>query len=72
MTAWLPSADLKDRWFGDATQFASAFKAKFNYDPDYHAASGAAGVETLVKAVEDAGSIVQGRFRQSLRTNCLQ
>ena len=32
MTAWLPSADLKDRWFGDAAQFAAAYKAKFGYD----------------------------------------
>lgn len=66
MTAWLPSADLKDSWFGDATQFASAFKAKFNYDPDYHAASGAAGVEALVKAVEDAGSIDPVKVRDAL------
>ena len=57
MTAWLPSADLKDRWFGDAAQFAAAYKAKFGYDPDYHAASGVADVEALVQAVETAGSI---------------
>jgi branched-chain amino acid transport system substrate-binding protein len=66
MTAWLPSADLKDRWFGDAAQFASAFKAKFNYDPDYHAASGAADVEALVKAVEDAGTIDPAKVRDAL------
>ncbi|GAB1717448.1 MAG: amino acid/amide ABC transporter substrate-binding protein, HAAT family [Nitrobacter sp.] len=66
MTAWLPSADLKDRWFGDAAQFASAFKTKFGYDPDYHAASGAADVEALVKAVEDAGTIDPGKVRDAL------
>ncbi len=66
MTAWLPSADLKDRWFGDAAQFASAFKAKFGYDPDYHAASGAADVEALVKAMEDAGTIDPAKVRDAL------
>jgi branched-chain amino acid transport system substrate-binding protein len=66
MAAWLPSADLKDRWFGDAAQFASAFKAKFSYDPDYHAASGAADVEALVKAMEDAGSIDPAKVRDAL------
>ena len=66
MTAWLPSAELKDRWFGDAAQFASAFKATFNYDPDYHAASGAADVEALAKAMEDAGTIDPGKVRDAL------
>ena len=66
MTAWLPSADLKDRWFGDAAQFAAAYKAKFGYDPDYHAASGVADVEALVQAVETAGSIDPERVRDAL------
>jgi branched-chain amino acid transport system substrate-binding protein len=66
MAAWLPSADLKDRWFGDAAQFASAFKAKFSYDPDYHAASAAADVEALVKAIEDAGTIEPAKVRDAL------
>ena len=52
MTAWLPSTSLKDRWFGDAVQFAAAYKAKYGYDPDYHGASGAADVEALVEAIE--------------------
>ena len=56
MSAWLPSADLKDKWFGDAAAFAEAYKAKFGYEPDYHAASGAADVEALAQALEDAGA----------------
>jgi branched-chain amino acid transport system substrate-binding protein len=66
MTAWLPSADLKDRWFGDAAQFAEAYKAKFGYDPDYHAASGVADVEALVQAMEDAGSTNPQKVRDAL------
>jgi branched-chain amino acid transport system substrate-binding protein len=56
MSAWLPSAELKDRWFGDAAAFAEAYKAKFGYEPDYHAASGAADVEAFAQALEDAGT----------------
>jgi branched-chain amino acid transport system substrate-binding protein len=66
MTAWLPTADLKDRWFGDAAQFAAAYKAQFGYDPDYHAASGVADVEALVQAVETAGSIDPEKVRGAL------
>ncbi|EKS28639.1 amino acid ABC transporter substrate-binding protein [Afipia felis] len=66
MTAWLPSADLKDRWFGDAAKFESEYKAKFNYEPDYHAASGAADVEALVQAIEDAGSTDPAKVRDAL------
>ncbi|CAM5379615.1 amino acid ABC transporter substrate-binding protein [Eoetvoesiella caeni] len=66
MTAWLPSADLKDRWFGDAQQFAQAYRAKYGYDLDYHAASGAADVETLVQAMENAGSTDPKKVRDEL------
>ncbi|MDR3454920.1 MAG: amino acid ABC transporter substrate-binding protein [Rhodoferax sp.] len=66
MTAWLPTPALKDRWFGDAAQFAREYKARFGYDPDYHAASGVADVEALVQAMEDAGSIEPQKVRDAL------
>lgn len=66
MTAWLPSAALKDRWFGDAQQFARAYKAKYGYDPDYHAASGVADVEALVEAMEKAGTADPKKVRNAL------
>jgi branched-chain amino acid transport system substrate-binding protein len=66
MTAWLPSPALKDRWFGDAAQFATEFKAKFGYEPDYHAASAVADVEALVQAMETAGSIEPKAVRDAL------
>lgn len=66
MTAWLPSPDLKDRWFGDAQQFAQAYRAKYGYDPDYHAASGAADVEVLAQAMENAGSTDPQKVRDEL------
>ncbi|MPS26858.1 MAG: amino acid ABC transporter substrate-binding protein [Alcaligenaceae bacterium] len=66
MTAWLPSAALKDRWFGDAEQFAKAYKAKYGYDPDYHAASGVADVQALVQAMESANSLNPQKVRDAL------
>lgn len=66
MTPWLPTPALKDRWFGNAEQFAREYKAKFGYDPDYHAASGVADVEALVQAMEDAGSIEPQKVRDAL------
>jgi len=70
MTAWLPSTSLKDKWFGDAEQFAKAYKAKFGYDPDYHAAAGVAAVEALVNAIEAAGSLDANKVRDALaKTN---
>jgi branched-chain amino acid transport system substrate-binding protein len=66
MTAWLPNANLKDEWFGDAASFAKAYKAKYGYEPDYHAASGVADVEAIVKAIESAGSVEPQKVRDAL------
>lgn len=66
MTSWMPSAQQKDAWFGDADQFAKAWKAKFNYEPDYHAASGVADVEAVVHAIEAAGSVDPKKVRDAL------
>jgi branched-chain amino acid transport system substrate-binding protein len=66
MTAWLPSASLKDQWFGDAEQFAKAYKEKYGYEPDYHAASGVADVEAVVKAIESANSVDPQKVRDAL------
>lgn len=66
MTAWLPSAALKDQWFGNAEEFARAWKTKFGYEPDYHAASGVAVVEALVNAIQAAGSTDPQKVRDAL------
>jgi branched-chain amino acid transport system substrate-binding protein len=66
MTAWLPTAALKDTWFGDAVQFAAAYKAKYGYDPDYHGAAGAVAVETLVEAIEKTGSLDKAKVRDAI------
>ncbi|HVB84226.1 MAG TPA: amino acid ABC transporter substrate-binding protein [Rhodanobacteraceae bacterium] len=66
MTPWLPSTTLKDRWFGNAADFAAAYKARFGYAPDYHAASAVADVETYVHAIEAANSLDPKTVRDAL------
>ncbi|CAM3815134.1 Extracellular ligand-binding receptor OS=Castellaniella defragrans (strain DSM / CCUG 39792/ 65Phen) OX=1437824 GN=BN940_05546 PE=3 SV=1 [Castellaniella denitrificans] len=72
MTAWLPSETLKDDWFGDAAQFAKAWGAQYRYEPDYHAASGVADVEAIVKAIEKAGSLDPKAVRDALAASDFQ
>ncbi|MDR2000252.1 MAG: amino acid ABC transporter substrate-binding protein [Zoogloeaceae bacterium] len=66
MTSWMPTAEQKDRWFGDGEKFAKEWIAKFNYEPDYHAASGVADVEALVYAIEAAQSVDPKKVRDAL------
>ena len=66
MTPWLPEQKLKDQWFGDSAQFAQAYKTRFGYDPDYHAASAVADVEAYVHAIEAAGSLDPKKVRDAL------
>jgi branched-chain amino acid transport system substrate-binding protein len=66
MTPWIPTQGLQDKWFGDATEFAKGFAAKFGYPPDYHSAAAAAAVEALATAVEVAGSANRKRVREAL------
>ena len=66
MTSWLPSASLKDPYFGDAAQFAQAYQKKFGYEPDYHAASAVADVEAYVKAIEAASGVDPTKVRDAL------
>ena len=66
MTSWLPSASLKDQYFGDAAAFATEYKKRFGYEPDYHAASAVADVEAYAKAIEAAGSIDPAKLRDAI------
>ncbi|TPW30662.1 amino acid ABC transporter substrate-binding protein [Pararhizobium mangrovi] len=66
MTSWLPNESLKDKWFGDAKSFADAYQKKYGYAPDYHAASGAADVETFAYALEKAGSTKPDAVRDAI------
>ncbi len=66
MTTWLPDEHLTDRWFGNAAEFAKTYNDKFGAEPDYHAASGAADVETYAVALEKAGSLDPAKVRDAI------
>ncbi|MDB5648550.1 MAG: leu/ile/val-binding protein precursor [Hyphomicrobiales bacterium] len=66
MTSWLADASLKDRWFGDAIAFAKDYADKYQYAPDYHAASAVADVETFAMAFEQAGSLDPKAVRDAI------
>lgn len=72
MTPWVPTAALKDEWFGDAEQFAKTYAAKYHYDPDYHAASAAADVEVFAKAIAKAGSLDKKAVRDAIAKSDFQ
>jgi branched-chain amino acid transport system substrate-binding protein len=66
MTSWLPLPQFKDEWFGDAEQFARLYRERYGYDPDYHAASAVADVETFAKAIEAARSLDPRQVRDAI------
>ena len=66
MTSWMPSADQKDRWFGDGAAFEREWIAKYKYEPDYHVATGVADVQALVMAIEAAQSTDPKKVRDAL------
>jgi branched-chain amino acid transport system substrate-binding protein len=66
MTPWVPTGALKDDWFGDDVAFNKQYIAKYNYEPDYHAASAAADVEVYAKAIPTAGSLDKKGVRDAI------
>jgi branched-chain amino acid transport system substrate-binding protein len=66
MTSWLPSPALKDDYFGDAARFATDYRARYGYEPDYHAASAVAVVEAFVKAIQVAGTTDPAKVRDAI------
>jgi branched-chain amino acid transport system substrate-binding protein len=66
MTPWLPSDRLKDRWFGSASEFASAYEQKFRYAPDYHAAAAVAAVQAYIMAIDAAGTLDPKQVRDAI------
>ncbi len=66
MTPWVISSANKDAYFGNAEDFAKAYKARFGYDPDYHSASAVADVEAFVKAIEVAGTLEPTKVRDAI------
>jgi len=63
-TLWFPTLSTK----GNA-DFVKGFRAKFNRDPDYHAALSYAALKLLATAAQSAGSLDQEKIRGWLRSH---
>jgi len=66
MSSWLPEPKLTDPWFGNAADFAKLYKETYGYEPDYHAASAVADVETFAVAIANAGSLDPQKVRDAI------
>jgi branched-chain amino acid transport system substrate-binding protein len=62
-TQWEPSAKSPG-----APEFVAAYKAKYGYEPGYHAGGGYGAAELLARAIERAGVIDNQRIRDALAT----
>ena len=52
--------------FKNSKEFIQQFKARFNYEPDYHNASGIADVAVFKDAIERAGSLDPQKVRDAI------
>jgi branched-chain amino acid transport system substrate-binding protein len=66
VASWSTQMNFKGYLFADTQEFIKLFKAKFNYDPDYHNASGIADVAVFKNAIEQAGSLDREKVRDAV------
>jgi len=66
VASWSTQMNFKGYLFKDSQEFVKLFKAKFNYDPDYHNASGIADVAVYKNAVEQAGTLDKEKVRSAI------
>ncbi len=62
-TQWEPTIKAQG-----APEFVAAYRAKYGYEPGYHAGGGFGAAELLAKAIERAGAIDNQRIRDALAT----
>jgi branched-chain amino acid transport system substrate-binding protein len=66
VASWSTQMNFKGALFEDTQQFVKLFKAKYNYDPDYHNASGIADVAVFKDAIQRAGSLEPQKVRGAI------
>jgi len=66
VASWSTQMNFKGYLFKDTQEFVKLFKAKFNYDPDYHNASGIADVAIFKDAIERAGKLDREKVRSAI------
>jgi branched-chain amino acid transport system substrate-binding protein len=66
VASWSTQMNFIGYLFNDTKEFVKLFKEKFNYDPDYHNASGIADVAVLKDAIERAGTLDKEKVRAAI------
>ena len=66
VASWSTQMNFKGYLYKDTQEFVNLFKAKFNYDPDYHNASGIADVAIFKNAIEQAGTLDREKVRSAI------
>ncbi|SMC24038.1 branched-chain amino acid transport system substrate-binding protein [Desulfacinum hydrothermale DSM 13146] len=66
VASWSTQMNFKGYLYKDTQEFVKLFKEKFNYDPDYHNASGIADVAILKAAIEKAGTLDPEKVRDAI------
>ncbi len=66
VTPWVEDMEVGGEIFKSAREFGKLFKERFNYDADYHVASGAADVLAYKFAIEKANSLDPKKVRDAL------
>jgi len=71
VASWSPQMDFAGYLFKDTKEFLSLFKKKYNYDPDYHNASGIADIAVFKDAIERAKSLDPAKVRDAIAATSL-
>jgi branched-chain amino acid transport system substrate-binding protein len=65
--SWTPSLNFTDtEVFGSTAEWIKLFEDEFDYEPDYHVASGTADVVVYKAAIENAGSLDPDAVRDAI------
>jgi branched-chain amino acid transport system substrate-binding protein len=71
VASWSTQMNFKGYLYPNTQEFIKLFKEKFNYDPDYHNASGIADVAVFKNAIERAGSLDPQKVRDAIASTKL-
>jgi branched-chain amino acid transport system substrate-binding protein len=66
VASWSTQMNFKGSLFKDTQEFVKEFKAKYNYDPDYHNASAIADIAIYKDAIEKAGTLKREKVRAAI------
>ncbi len=66
VASWSPQMNFKGIIFKNTQDFVKKFKARYNYDPDYHNASAVAELAVYKSAIERAGTLDPQKVRDAI------